>query len=256
MTREELFDAWAPEGVEWCAWTKPVLFAQWPESITPAATDPDWPDANYLWLPQASGRTVLVIDLPAVESVRTGIAFARRGYRPVPLFNTSHGPSAVIEIAPLMLALAKGGLYLKTFSIAPTAPAAFLLDADRMHPPTPPSPGKFDNRWVVFPQDFPSATLLRARGVSDVLLIHNGKSVQEDLAHVLLRWQQGGLRLLQASPSDSSTSELTVTRPSWFRQAWYRALAASRLRRNNAGGFGAVIPVQSSGGGGRYYGYG
>jgi hypothetical protein len=87
------------------------------------------------------------------------------------------------------------------------------------------------------------ACVARARGVSDVLLIHAGKSVQEDLAHVLLRWQQGGLRLLQASPSDSSTSELTVTRPSWFRQAWYRALAASRLRRNNAGGFGAVIPV-------------
>ena len=147
-------------------------------------------------------------------------------------------------------------LYLKTFSIAPTAPPAFLLDADRMLPPTPPSPGKFDNRWVVFPQDFPSATLLRARGVSDVLLIHTAKSVQEDLAHVLLRWQQGGLRLQQASPSDTSTRELAVTRPSWFRRAWYRALTASRLRRNNAGGFGAVIPVQSSGGGGRYYGYG
>ena len=254
MTREELFDAWAPEGVEWCAWTKPVLFAQWPETITPAATDPGWPDANYLWLPQASGRTVLVIDLPAVESVRTGIAFARRGYRPVPLFNTSHGPSAVLEIAPLMLAIAKGGLYLKTISLGPTSPAAFLLDAGRMQPPVPPSPGKFDNRWVVFPQDFPSATLLRARGVSDVLLIHAGKSVQEDLAHVLLRWQQGGLRLMQASPSDSSTSELTVTRPSWFRRAWYRALTASRLRRNNAGGFGAVIPI-NTGGGGRY-GYG
>ena len=146
-----------------------------------------------------------------------------------------------------------------SFKLQPAAERPALqrqLDADRMRPPTPPSPGKFDNRWVVFPQDFPSATLLRARGVSDVLLIHNGKSVQEDLAHVLLRWQQGGLRLLRASPSDSSTSELTVTRPSWFRQAWYRALAASRLRRNNAGGFGAVIPVQSSGGGGRYYGYG
>jgi hypothetical protein len=255
MTKEELFDTWAPEGVEWTAWTKPVLFAQWPDSITPAATDPAWPDASYLWLPQASGRTALVIDLPAVESVRTGIAFARRGYRPVPLFNTSHGPSAVIEIAPLMLALAKGGLHLKTISLSPAAPPAFLLDADRMQPPVLPSPGKFDNRWVVFPQDFPSAALLRARGVSDVLVIHAATSVQEDLAHVLLRWQQGGLRLLQASPSSPSTSELTVTRPSWFRRAWYRALTASRLRRNNAGGFGAVIPVRSSGGG-RYYGYG
>ena len=254
MTKEELFNAWAPDGVEWSAWAKPVLFAQWPDTLTPKATDPQWPDANYLWLPQASGRTVLVVDLPAVESVRTGVAFARRGYRPVPLFNTSHGPSAVLELAPLFLALGKGALHLKSISLASNAPAAFLLDADRMQPPVPPSPGKFDNRWVVFPQDFPSATFLRARGVSDVLLIHNGKSVQEDLAHVLLRWQQGGLRLLSASPADSATTELTVPKPSWFRQAWYRALTISRLRRNNAGGFGAVIPMRTSGGG--YYGYG
>src|SRR6185436_7076668 len=123
MTKEELFDAWAPEGVEWSAWTKPVLFAQWPDSITPAATDPEWPDSSYLWLPQSSGRTVLVIDLPAVESVRTGIAFARRGYRPVPLFNTSHGPSPVLELAPLFLALGKGALRLKSIPLAPTAPA-------------------------------------------------------------------------------------------------------------------------------------
>src|SRR5262245_14660788 len=107
MTKEELFDAWAPEGADWSAWAKPVLFAQWPDTMTLSATDPDLPDANYLWLPQASGRTVLVIDLPAVESVRTGIAFARRGYRPVPLFNTSYGPSAVLELAPLFLALGK-----------------------------------------------------------------------------------------------------------------------------------------------------
>jgi len=106
----------------------------------------------------------------------------------------------------------------------------------------------------VLPQDFPSATFLRAHGVTDVLLIHNGKSVQEDLAHVLLRWQQGGLRLQSASPSSTATSELTVQKPSWFRQAWYRMLTISRLRRNNAGGFGAVIPVRTGGGG--HYGYG
>jgi hypothetical protein len=254
MTKEELFDAWAPEGAQWSAWAKPVLFAQWPDTVTPGATGPEWPDASYLWLPQASGRTVLVLDLPAVESIRTGIAFARRGYRPVPLFNTSHGPSPVIDIAPLLLALAKGGLHLKTISLSPNAPAAFLLDADRMQPATPPSPGKFDNRWVVFPQDFPSATFLRSHGVTEVLLIHNGSTPREDLAHVLLRWQEGGLRLLSATPADSATRELTVTKPSWFRNAWYRALTIAKLRRNNAGGFGAVIPIRTSGGG--HYGSG
>ena len=84
-----------------------------------------------------------------------------------------------------------------------------------MQPAVPPGPGTFDNRWVVFPQDFPSAAFLRSRGVAEVLLIQAGAQPQEDLAHVLLRWQQGG-------------------------------------PRNNAGGFGAVIPVRSGG----HYGYG
>lgn len=253
MTKEELFNAWAPEGVEWSAWAKPVLFAQWPDTVTPPATTPEWAEPNYLWLPQAGARTAIVVDLPAVESVRTGIVFARRGYRPVPLFNTSHGPSPVIEIAPLVLELGRGARLLQTISLAVNAPPVFLVDANRMQPAVPVSPGKFDNRWVVFPQDFPSAALLRSRGVSDVLVIQNGERPQEDLAHALLRWQQGGLRILAASPADTAPRQLTVTRPSWFRLAWYRALTAARLRRNNAGGFGAVIPVATGGG---HYGYG
>ena len=128
MTKEEIFNAWAPEGVEWSAWAKPVLFAQWPDTVTPPATTPEWPQPNYLWLPQAGGRTAIVIDLPAVESVRTGILFARRGYRPVPLFNTSHGPSPVIEIAPLVLELGRGARLLQAISVAANAPPVFLID--------------------------------------------------------------------------------------------------------------------------------
>ena len=254
MTKEELFDAWAPEGAEWSAWTKPVLFAQWPDTVAAPTVVPQWAEPSYLWLPQSSGRTVVIIDLPAVESVRTGILLARRGYRPVPLFNTTHGPSAVIETTPILIELARGAGQLKTISLSAQSPPAFLLDTNRLQPGVPPSPGKFDNRWVVFPQDFPSATFLRAHGVADVLLIHAGGGVQEDLAHVLLRWQQTGLRIFGASPADSSPQEITVSKPSWFRRAWYRAITIARLRRNNAGGFGAVIPVATSGGG--HYGYG
>jgi hypothetical protein len=252
MTKEEIFNVWAPEGAEWSDWVKPVLFAQWPDTVTPPSTMPQWAQPDYLWLPQGSGRTAVVVDLPAVESVRTGIAFARRGYRPVPLYNTTHGPSPVVEIAPLVLELGRGALFLQTISLPPNAPPVFLLDAGRMQPAVPPGPGKFDNRWVVFPQDFPSATFLRSRGIAEVLVIQSGASVQEDLAHVLLRWQQGGLRLRSASPTDTSPRDLTVKPPSWFRRAWYRAITAARLRRNNAGGFGAVIPVRSGG----HYGYG
>ena len=253
MTKEEVFNAWAPEGVEWSAWAKPVLFAQWPDTVTPSSTTVASEGHDYLWLPSASSRTAVVIDLPAVESVRAGIALARRGYRPVPLFNTSYGPSPVIEIAPLILELARGAIELQTRLLPADAPPAFLIDSNRMRPAAPPSPGKFDNRWVVFPQDFPSGTWLRARAVAEVLLIHPGGRVQEDLAHVLRRWQDAGLRITAAAPSDSAPRAIEVAPPSWFRRAWYRMITIAALRRNNAGGFGAVIPVRSSGG---HYGYG
>jgi hypothetical protein len=253
MTSEEIFDTWAPAGVEWSAWAKPVLFAQWPDTITPSSATATSDGHDYLWLPQASGRTAVIVDLPAVDSVRAGIALARRGYRPVPLYNTSYGPSPVIEIAPLILELARGALTLQTTTLPANAPPAFLLDANRMQPPVPPSPGKFDNRWVVFPQDFPSATLLKARGVAEVLILHGGgSSVQEDLAHVLLRWQQAGIRVVAAAPTDTAMRDITVKPPSWFRRAWYRMITVARLKRNNAGGFGAVIPVRTGG----HYGYG
>ncbi len=119
-----------------------------------------------------------------------------------------------------------------------------------MTPAVPPKPGAFDNRWVVFPQDFPSATYLRARGITEVLLLHEGREAAEDLAHVLRRWQENGLRMQSAAPLERGRiSDLVVKRPSGFRRAWYRVIAAAGLRRNNAGGFGGVIPMPSSGGG-------
>ena len=35
MIREELFDAWAPTGVPWSDWAKPVLFAHWRVGVRP-----------------------------------------------------------------------------------------------------------------------------------------------------------------------------------------------------------------------------
>ena len=161
MTKEEIFNAWAPEGVEWSAWAKPVLFAQWPDTVTPPATTPEWDEPDYLWLPQAAGRTAIVVDLPAVESVRTGISFARRGYRPVPLFNTSHGPSPVIEIAPLVLELGRGARLLQTIAMGIGAPPVFLIDSARMQPALPPSAGKFCS--AAFPSNAMSAATANTR---------------------------------------------------------------------------------------------
>src|SRR5687767_11087046 len=170
MTNEECFEAWAPTGAAWSPWAKPVLFTHL-LTVAPAAA-PDAGARDLLWLPPADGRTVLLVDLPGVESVTMGLTVARRGYRPVPLYNTSVGPSAIVNAEIIASHLASGAETLRGLGLRDGAPPAFLLDSMRMTPSVLPGPGTFDNRWVVFPQDFPSGTLLRSRGVADALLIH------------------------------------------------------------------------------------
>lgn len=112
-----------------------------------------------------------------------------------------------------------------------------------------PSPGRFDNRWLVFPQDFPSATFLQSHRIDSVQLIQpSGDQPQDDLAHVLRRWQEAGLPVKVLNPGGTATPRaIEVRRPPRYRALFYRLFAALGLRRNSAGGFGAVVPHPSSG---------
>lgn len=137
-----------------------------------------------------------------------------------------------------------------SIGFSPDAPPAFLLDANRLSPSQPSGPGKYDNRWMVFPQDFPSATFLKSRQILRVLVLQRPPEPASDLAHVLLRWQEAGLELLWTDPAAGHAPEtLRVQKPSGFRDLSYRAMALLGLRRNSAGGFGSVIPFPSSGSG-------
>lgn len=83
----------------------------------------------------------------------------------------------------------------------------------------------------------------------------------DDLAHVLLRWQEGGLRIEGKPEKEEGDSPraIEVRKPSRYRSMSYRALAILGLGRNDAGGFGMRVPIPappSSGGGGYYRGGG
>ena len=246
MTNEELFDAWAPADAAWSQWAKPVLFAQSPTLVSVQGPESQAAAGDVSWLPAASGQRALVVELPGARAASLAVALAERGHRPVPLFNTCDDPSAVIDVRPLVSELAAAATPLQSRSLPPDAPPAFLLDSDRMRPAVLPSPGKFDNRWVVFPQDFPSAAFLQSRGIREVLVVMEGEKPEQDLAHVLRRWQDAGIAI-QAMPPGTAARSIVVEKPSWFRTLGYRLIAMSGLRRNNAGGFGAVIPIITSG---------
>lgn len=260
MTGRELFEVWAPPVSIWSPWVSPVLFAQIECRQTAPGTDslepaPAWHEDI------ASPDAAVILDLPGADSIRLALTLAERGYRPVPMINASPGPfvpysglipqSAVaLDMSSLVKEICHGTPRLQSVGLAPHAPPAFILDALRLKGTKPLADDMFDNRWMVFPQDFPSARLLAEKGIRRVTLVQTQKaSPSEDLSHVLLRWQEAGMEILGMAVNDpSSPSRITVARPSRFRALWYRALAMIGLRRNSVGGFGSFIPTSSGAG--------
>jgi len=135
-------------------------------------------------------------------------------------------------------------------NIPSDAPPAFLLDANRQGNGRKPWPDDFDNRSVSFTTDFPSGTFLRTHRVHRVILVQkSGAILGADLAHILRRWQDGGIRIERVWFDAPALPELLqVPRPSWYRIMFQRALASFGLHRASGGGFGAWIPEASSGG--------
>jgi hypothetical protein len=260
MNKEEIFQAWAPDTSLWWTWAKPVLFAHLgavvDSSEIPAASE----DVN--WCPPTENKVVLVADLPGADGVWLGIVLAERGYRPVPLYNalplpggqpildplTRHAVAAV-NVLPIISALRQAAGGLAGCQIPSDAPPAFLLDANRQGDGRSLLPGEFDNRSVCFTTDFPSANFLLAHGFQRALLVQKtGLQPQPDLAHVLRRWQEGGIVLESLATNASGQPErLEIPRPSWYGAMFQRALLALGLRRAWGGGFGAWKPEPSAG---------
>jgi hypothetical protein len=250
---EACYAIWAPASSVWTAWAKPVLFARGP---LPANFAPVVGTLEAAGLPGSFAQAAIVVDLPGAEAVTIGLALAERGFRPVPLFNGTSGPTPVLDVEPLRDALGAGAAVLPAMPLTPEAAPAFLLDSRRYDPRFSPREGAYDNRWIVLPQDFPSAIFLLSHGVREVTIVQReGLTPADDLVHVLRRWQEGGvkLRLLDLS-TGRVVDPLEVPAPSRFRRAWYAAVALLGFRRSDVGGFGSTIPEQTSGRGGGFYG--
>src|SRR5436309_3420802 len=132
MDKQRLFQIWASDDSPWSDWAKPVLFAHWTGAEPPAWDAPPEPDVAHL--PPADGSSGVVVDLEGLQSIAVGIALAKRGYRPVPLFNACPPPAgvpAVVDVWPMLWALAAKAPELAAIPLAADAPPAFLLDAGR-----------------------------------------------------------------------------------------------------------------------------
>jgi hypothetical protein len=246
MTPAELYNLWAPRDSIWSPWAKPVLFAEDAFLGGEPTQVEDWHNLWPAWAAKSDIGTAIILDLPGAQAIWYGMALSQRGFRPVPLYNGVAGPSPLIDVNPIRMALheVEDALTELLANMPAEAPPVFLLDFNRSGGAVIADPGRFDNRWYVFPQDFPSANLLLSRGIRNVVLVQpQAGGPKTDLAHVLMRWQQAGIQILACGINDANQPiPITVNRPSNFRALWYLALALAGLRRNSAGGFGGGHP--------------
>jgi hypothetical protein len=241
MYNEAIFEIWVPRDGVWSLWARPILFAQMPESASGASFVRRPHEVS--WAPAAGEHTVLVVDLPGAESVGMGLSLAERGYRPVPLYNACTGPHEVIDQGPIIESLRAGAEFLAALPLH-DAPPAFLLDADRLRPTHPVRGGDFDNRWQVFPQDFPSAALLAERGFTRVVLIQRGSlEPQPDLASVLRPWQEAGIGIeVKDVLSVEPPKPIRIEPPPWYRRVWQGVVVLFGMQARPRAGFGYVVP--------------
>jgi len=257
MTGREIYEVWAPASDAWSPWVKPVLFAEIDQAMATSIPDRLSEEPGLRCDVGARRDTAIIVDLPGTQSLLAAFALARDGYRPVPVYNTTSGrrermqPEKCVlgDVAALVQMLSRPlPDYVRNTLIA-DHPPVFLLDSRRLTGERGPAPGMYDNRWLVFPQDFPSAAFLRSRGITQAIVIQEGPGQPaQDLAHVLLRWKEGGITIsVQDVSGQTSARPADLRRPPRFRWAIYCALALMGLRRNSAGGFGSVIPLPGQG---------
>lgn len=254
MKPPELYKLWAPEDSIWSNWVKPVLFADKTFIGGEPAQTTQWLSLNIAWAPAVAGGAAVVLDVPGATAVWLGMALSQRGFRPVPLYNGVRGPTLTFElvsVSAIISALHQVENTLAGLHLPADAPPVFLLDSNRFAGGSFADPGRFDNRWWVFPQDFPSANFLLSHGIRSVVLGQNRSAgPQRDLAHVLLRWQEAGIQILACDVNElAQPTPIQVERPDRFRALWYQALVFAGLRRNSTGGFGAMVPEPGSSGG-------
>jgi hypothetical protein len=253
--KEEVYAIWAPPESLWSRWVKPVMFSFIGGNLEKRAARSFHFQSG--WVP-APASTAIILDLPAEEGILWGLKLAEMGYTPVPLYNALPFPASetpfapelrprsAVDVQPILAAIIQGAEELQRVALGPSAPPAFLLDAERRLARTDLGPGVFDNRSVCFTTDFPSADFLLQHGITSVVVVHDNAKFAHDLLEILALWQQRGIQILRKSRLGTDLPVAAVVkRPSFLSTMWFRLGVALGLRRAELGGFGGIVPASS-----------
>ncbi|MCL2676125.1 MAG: hypothetical protein FWE84_06075, partial [Firmicutes bacterium] len=127
----DVYKVWAPDGAAWTEFVKPVLFAFPLYGGTPSDQS-----SKTAWLASLSRDTAVIIDLPGEYGVHVGMAAARNGFRPIPLYNGTTGQPKwardIVKVDDIIFELYGSANELENLNLPSDAPPAFLLDSKRL----------------------------------------------------------------------------------------------------------------------------
>lgn len=196
MTGRDAFKIWAPAGAQWVNWARPVPFAGVGSTRNPNAVfNPTVPGVQYIDRTKPQSNTAVIVDAPGPDGVKEGIALAKIGFRPVPLYNGTNGQKdamALVDSRAIAMALVWGAAELAKTPIPRGAPPAFLLDSNRTLRYKM-DVSVYDNSWDLYAQDMPSAGYLLQHGITGVIV--RGAAIQKDLGKILYTFQKEGIAI-------------------------------------------------------------
>ncbi|MCL2217496.1 MAG: hypothetical protein FWB91_10840 [Defluviitaleaceae bacterium] len=209
MNGRDLFEIWAPIGQErWTKFAKPALFTNIKE-YEPASSGGIFKTPGIpMEIALLSNKTsAIIVDLPGVSGVESGLALAEKGFRPVPLYNVVHEEktgflSPVIDNTPIVNALKSCAGDLQQINIDSSAPPAFLLDYDR-NKDIADSLHMYDNRWSLDFEDMPDAQYMKQAGINRVIVWTTGE-IRKDLLPIIESYQDMGIEVVTYGAVESS----------------------------------------------------
>ena len=192
MTGKEVYRKWAPVSVKWIDWVRPVPFICINDNYrVNEFFNLKIPDINYL--DSRIENSAIIVDLYGLESINEGIGLAKKGYRPIPIYNgtmVENGIQATTNNNIIGMGLIWGGNELEKISLDIDAPPAFLLDSSRMNRLKMDS-SVFDNSWDIYHQDLPSAEYFLKNNINKIIIV--GEKIQSDLNKILYNFQKKGI---------------------------------------------------------------
>ena len=202
MTGRDIFKIWAPAGARWAEWVRPVHFVAI-DNVKQVNRVCNFTIPNITYINELKADTAVILDIPGHDGIEEGLALAKLGFRPIPLYNGTNeqqGAMALVDNHTIRIALIWGALELKKLNIADNAPPVFLLDSNRTHR-FKMNVSVFDNSWDLYSQDMPSYDYFLEKGINKIIV--KGETIQKDLAKLLSNYQKKGIKILFTNGYDN-----------------------------------------------------